>query len=361
MRAIALYLPQFHTFPENDKWWGEGYTEWTAVKRAKPLFAGHKQPRVPLDGYYDLKDESAKALKRQAYLAREYGIYGFSIYQYYFKGRQLMQRPMEILREHPEIDINYCICWANESWTRTWYGLENEILMLQDYGDEKDWRAHFEYNLPFFRDPRYIKVNNRPLLQIYRSFDIEDLGRMRSCFDRWAREAGFEGIFLVAGKTAGLQEDRRDLVDGYYTFEPGYSLKHRLTGLQKASYNVSVGLKSLVNKCLPNKLLERSIPIEWIYRAIEERDYEENEYPGIIARWDNTPRRDYKGLVYRGASPERFEGCLRSLSEKLSGRENDFVFINAFNEWGEGAMLEPDDFEGYAYLEAVKRVVNERA
>lgn len=357
MKAIALYLPQFHTFPENDAWWGEGYTEWTAVKRAKPLYKGHFQPRVPVDGYYDLKLDAVNTFKRQAELAKEYGIYGFSIYQYYFNGKQLMEKPMEILLEHKEIDLKYCICWANESWTRTWYGLESEVLMQQDYGEEEDWRKHFEYNLQFFKDDRYIKVNNRPLLQIYRSFDIEKLAQMRACFDMWAKEAGFEGIYLVSGKTAGVQEERVELIDGFYTFEPGYSLKHCLSGMEKLSYNSSVAFKSFINKFAKKKYLERKIPIEWIYRAIEGRDYAENEFPGIIARWDNTPRRDYKGLVYTGASPERFEKALRILADKVAGRENDFVFINAWNEWGEGAMLEIDEAEGCAYLEAVKNVV----
>ena len=136
MKAICMYLPQYHTFPENDKWWGEGYTEWTAVKRGRPLFKGHVQPRRPLDGrYYDLGKDGEATLRWQASLAEKYGIYGFAFYQYWFKGEQLMKRPMEILRDHPDIPLRYCICWANESWTRTWYGLSEEVIMKQDYGD----------------------------------------------------------------------------------------------------------------------------------------------------------------------------------------------------------------------------------
>ena len=167
MRVMALYLPQYHCFKENDEWWGKGYTEWTAVKRGKPLFKNHVQPRVPLNGnYYDLDKEGLDTLRWQAKLAKEHGIYGFSIYQYYFKGHKLMQRPMEILIENPDIDINYCICWANETWTRTWYGLESEVLIEQEYGDEKDWGEHFDYCLRFFKDERYIKIDNKPHLQI---------------------------------------------------------------------------------------------------------------------------------------------------------------------------------------------------
>jgi len=358
MRILALYLPQYHSFPENDEWWGEGYTEWTAVKRAKALFPNHLQPRIPVDNrYYDLVKNGEETLRWQAELAKKYGIYGFSIYQYWFCGKQLMERPMEILLEHPDIDLKYCICWANETWTRTWYGLEQEILQKQEYGTEADWEKHFNYCLRFFKDPRYIKVNNKPLLQIYRTFDIDRLPEMKAYFQKRAKEEGFDGIFLVSGKTAAMQESRKEIVDGFYTFEPGYSLKHSLSGIRKFKYNFSVAIRSLINRVFKRELLERRIPIDWIFDAICKRDYQENEYPGIIARWDNTPRRSYKGLLYSGASPQKFQKTLEVLKNKVSGRENDFVFLNAWNEWGEGAMLEPEMAEGYSYLEAVARVV----
>ncbi len=361
MKVMCMYLPQYHTFPENDEWWGEGYTEWTAVRSGKPLFANHIQPRVPLENrYYDLVNEGVETLTWQAELAKEYGIYGFSIYHYWFKGRQLMERPMEILRDHPEIPLRYCVCWANETWTRTWYGLADQVLMQQDYGTEADWKIHFDYLCTFFRDERYIKIQNRPLLQIYRTFDIEELAAMRQCFDKWAKEAGFDGIYIMSGKTAGQQEERTELVDGYYYFEPGYSLKHNLTKAQKFYYNASVLVRSLLNKVRKNKKLERRIPAEWIYSAIDGREYRDNEFPGLIPNWDNTPRRSYKGLVYTGTNPKRFEEVLHNLKKKVSGDREDFVFINAFNEWGEGAVLEPDTADGYGYLEAVKRVMEKK-
>ena len=146
-----MYLPQYHEIEENNKWWEPGYTEWTAVKRAKLLDKAHKQPRVPLnDNYYDLSDETGSVWMWQANLAKEYGVYGFCIYHYWFKGKQLLEKPMEILLLHPEIDINYTICWANETWTKTWYGLETEILMKQEYGEQADWDKHFEYLCRFF-------------------------------------------------------------------------------------------------------------------------------------------------------------------------------------------------------------------
>ena len=357
MKVMCMYLPQYHTFKENDEWWGEGYTEWTAVKRAKPLFKGHVQPRVPLNSrYYDLVKEGVETWKWQAELARQYGICGFSVYQYWFKGHQLMEKPLEILLEHSEIDINYCITWANESFTRTWYGLSEQILMKQEYGNEEDWRKHFEYLLRFFNDKRYIKIDNRPMLQIYRTFDIEKLADMRACFDKWAKEAGYDGIYLVSGKTASVIDDRTELIDAYYYFEPGYTLKHDFSRFNELKYNCSVAVNSTLNKLRKNKCLERSINANSIMNGIMKREYADNEFPGLIPDWDNTPRRDYKGLVYRGTSPELFEKALRVLKGKLDNRDRDYVFINAFNEWGEGAMLEPDEYRKYAYLEAIKRV-----
>lgn len=362
MKVMCMYLPQYHTFPENDEWWGEGYTEWVAVKRAKPLYKGHMQPRVPLDGrYYDLKNDAVNTWTWQAELAKKYGIYGFSVYQYYFKGKTLMADPLAILLEHPEIDIKYNICWANESWTRTWYGLSETVLMKQEYGGEQDWRNHFEYLLEYFKDPRYIKVNNKPVLQIYRSIDIEELPHMKECFDRWAREEGFDGVFLISGRTAGELETREEIVDGYYYFEPGYTLKHDCSRLGTCIYNFSVAIKMFVNRFIKDenrRILERSISADRIYKSIAAREYGPNDYPGLIPDWDNTPRRSYKGLVYKGTDPEKFERVLSVLKAKKQGHDVDYIYINAWNEWGEGAFLEPDESRQYAYLEAIRRVVD---
>ena len=351
MKILAMYLPQYHTFKENNEWWGEGYTEWTAVKRGKPLYNGHVQPRVPLnDNYYDLVKDGVNTWKWQASLAKEYGVDGFSIYQYWFNGKQLMNKPMEILLEHEEIDINYCICWANESWTRTWYGLANQVLMEQTYGTEEDWKKHFDYNLQFFKDKRYIKINNKPLFQIYRSFDIEDLDKMLDCFNKWAKEAGFDGIHVLFGKTGWEAEKRNNLADGYYFFEPGYTLNHDFAKMSRISYKIRVAMISTINKIKKNKVLERYIPAKNILERIVDRKYEKNDCPCIFPDWDNTPRRSHKGLVYKGTSPEYFRNCLK----KLINNNPEIVFINAWNEWGEGAYLEPDTYRRYAYLEAIK-------
>lgn len=363
MKVMCMYLPQYHSFPENDKWWGEGYTEWVAVKRGKPLFKGHVQPKVPINNnYYDLDKEAVSTFTKQAELAKEYGVYGFSIYQYYFKGQTLMERPLEALLSHPEIDLKYNLCWANESWTRTWYGLENEVLMAQEYGTEEDFRAHFEYMLPFFKDERYIKVDNKPVYQIYKTFDIPCFEEMAECFNKWAIENGFDGVYFISGKTAAGSEERteaKSLINGYYYFEPGFSLKFGLSGLQKLSYNASTAIRTLLNKFRSEdkKKLERLVNADWIYKSITDRNYDDNEYPGIIPDWDNTPRRSYKGLMYKGTSPEKFKKSLLILKDKVEGRNCDFVYVNAWNEWGEGAYIEPDEYRGYAYLEAIREAV----
>ncbi len=359
MKIIALYLPQFHTFPENDSWWGEGYTEWTAVKKASPVYKGHVQPVHPRDGYYDLVKDQPETFKRQAELAEENGIYGFAFYQYYFKGKLLMEKPLEILLSHPEIRMNYCLSWANETWTRTWYGLDEEILMKQEYGDEKDWREHFDHCLPFFKDERYIKKDNKPLFLIYRTFDIPCLKEMKEVWEKYAREEGFDGIYWTGGKTAGTLETREELLDGWYYFEPGYTLKHDMGRFRTFLYNGFTFIRTWENKLLHRnggKILERGIPIDWIYERITARKYAENEFPGILAEWDNTPRRGYKGLIYTGADPLKFKEALKKLTEKLKGREG-FIFLNAWNEWGEGAMVEPTVEKGDAYLRAIREVI----
>ena len=360
MKVMCMYLPQYHSFPENDEWWGKGYTEWVAVKGARPLFKGHDQPKIPLGGdYYDLEKDGVSTLSRQAELARKYGVYGFSVYRYYFNGRSLMKGPLEKLLAHPEIDINYNICWANETWTRTWYGLSDQVLIAQEYGDRDDWRKFFDDLLPFFRDSRYIKVGNRPVLQIYKTFDIPCFEDLSSAFNEWARAEGFDGIYFISGRTAGGSDDRDRCIDGYYYFEPGYSLKNDLGLAGTVSYNAGTLVRSLRNRLLGRRfgyILERRVSAERIMRAIAGRSYADNEFPGIIPAWDNTPRRSYKGLIYKGCSPELFEKTLKVLKEKVEGHPADFVYVNAWNEWGEGAYVEPDESARYAYLEAIRRV-----
>jgi len=361
MKILCMYLPQFHEISENNNWWGKGYTEWSSVKKAKPLFKKHVQPKIPLNNnYYNLASEDAKTWAWQAKLAKEYGIYGFCIYHYWFKGKQLLEKPMEILLEHPEIDINYSICWANETWTRTWYSLEKEILISQEYGSENDWRDHFNYMLQFFKDKRYIKINNKPMLNIYRSSDIKDLKEMICCFNKLAIENGFDGIYVVASNNNGDLENRTEVIDAYYNFEPGYTLKHRLNVLQSFNYGIKIWLKQLRNKHINIKILERKIDARQIYKVIIDGSETSSKkvFKGIFPMWDNTPRRGYKGLAYINTSPKLFYDALLTLQDQIKNDELDFLYINAWNEWGEGDYLEPDETYKYQYLEAIRAVLS---
>ena len=225
MKVIAFYLPQFHDIPENDKWWGKGFTEWTNVKKARPLFDGHRQPRTPLnDNYYCLLDDDVKVW--QAKIAKEHGIYGFCYYHYWFLGKKLLEKPMEQMLANPKIDIPFCICWANDAWTKAWVG-ETKTIMEQKYGGEDDWKEHFNYLLSFFKDHRYIKEDNKPLVVIYRPEIIECLNDMLKCWDRLARDVGFDGL-VYAYQTSGLNkvpvEKRNNKMFKYdIEFEPGYA------------------------------------------------------------------------------------------------------------------------------------------
>ena len=359
MKVIAMYLPQYHTIPENDEWWGKGYTEWTAVKNAMPLYKGHKEPRIPLNkNYYNLADESGAVWEWQAKIAKKYGVYGFCIYHYWFEGKQLLEKPMEILRQHPEIDINYCICWANETWTRNWYNQERTVLMEQTYGDEEAWKKHFIYLKDFFLDSRYIKINNKPVVNIYHSQEIEKLSNMLEVWNNLAKDLGFDGVYIISGITSKGEDTRENLIDAKYVFEPGFILKKRLCHVENGAYILKTGLVRVFNKINKSKHLEHKIDIRMIYKHIENDEIPDKAFPGTFPQWDNTPRTGTMGLSYINSSPELFEHNLNVLKKKYSSKE--FIYINAWNEWGEGAYLEPDEEYKYEYLEALSHVMESR-
>lgn len=360
MKVLAMYLPQYHEVEENNKWWGKGYTEWSAVKSAESYSKHQNQPRIPLDNnYYDLSDERAKTWKWQAELAKKYGVDGFVIYHYWFKtGRQLLEKPMEILLKHKEIDLNYCICWANETWTRTWYGVESEVLMEQEYGDENEWKSHFEYLLLFFKDDRYIKIDNRPVINIYHSFEIERMEEMLECWNNLAKNNGFRGVYVVSGNTGATLDKRTKLFDAYYNFEPTYSLIHKTNKVERTLYGVNVFLRTMLNKFFTKKIIERPINGQKFMKRMVRNDMYQgtNIYPGVFPQWDNSPRRKYKGTVFFNMTPEQFRNQIILVLKKYNNP--DYIYINAWNEWGEGAYLEPDVHNEYKYLEVIKDVKN---
>ena len=351
-----MYLPQYHEIKENNEWWGEGYTEWSAVKGAESYCKLQKQPKVPLNqNYYDLGDETAVAWKWQAKMAEKYNVYGFVIYHYWFsKDRQLLERPMEILLRHSEIDIHYCICWANESWRQVWYGMQNKLLMKQEYGDERDWICHFNYLLPFFKDSRYIKIDEKPLINIYHSFEITELDAMLNVWRRLAVENGFKGIYVISGNTGAIIDSRKELFDAYYNFEPSYSLMHKRNKIERFRYIANVFVKNAWNKLFEKKILERKINGIKFLKQMQRKDLLEEVkiFPGVFPQWDNTPRRKYKGTFFYNMGKEVFREQIRIMKEKY--RNVEFLYVNAWNEWGEGAYLEPDTENQYAYLEVLR-------
>lgn len=371
MKIIAFYLPQFHNIPENDEWWGDGFTEWVNVKKAKPLYAGHVQPKEPLDdNYYDLTDDKVKVWQSQ--LAKKYGVYGFCYYHYWFNGKLLLEKPMEQMLANPEVDTPFCICWANEAWTKAWVN-STQTLIPQKYGEKKEWKDHFDYMLKFFKDDRYIKCDGKPLLVIYKPELIECGNEMIDYFQKLAKEAGFPGICMAYqhGNMDFYSENKDDSrYDLDIEFQPiyaryDYDKDHAKSGLK-------VKLKPIYNKMSIwlGKKLGREINLRWKTKGsdvVRKYDYDKiwecilnkkvvdkKRVPGAFAMWDNTPRHGQNGHVYMGATPEKFEAYLKRLIKKTKTEYNkDMIFVYAWNEWAEGGYLEPDKENGYGYLEAI--------
>lgn len=366
MRIIPVYLPQFHTIPENDEWWGEGFTEWTNVKSATALFDGHNQPRVPLnDNYYDLSD--VETLKWQCKLAREYGIYGFCMYHYWVNGKLLLQKPMEMLLAHPEIDINYCVSWANHDWTDGWKASDRapKILLAHDFDNEQDWVNHFNYLLPFFKDPRYMSQDNKPYMIIYIPNIISKLNKMLALWEKMARDAGFDGLTFIyqsAMSSFDTTWDRSKFTYGIETnpgyvnnfFSKGSGLKYRLMKYSHAAKKL-LGIKRSLIPSTAAQVGKIDYDSVW-ENILKLRPRYDNMIPSAFTDWDNTPRHKQRGYVYLGSTPEKFEGYLRRLIKNAKQYyPTDMIFIFAWNEWAEGGYLEPDSKHGYGYLEAINK------
>lgn len=351
-KILAFYLPQFHTFPENDEWWGKGFTEWTNVKKAKPLYKNHNQPRVPENGeYYDLKN--VQVINRQMQLAKQYGIYGFCYYHYWFDGKLLLHKPLEkMLALEEEDKLAYCFCWANEPWTRAWDG-SREVLMPQNYGGKDDWEKHFQYLLQFFNDNKYIKISNKPMLVLYRTNNIPDCDQMITYWDERCRNEGFAGIYIIEEKNNFQNNSACKSSSGILEFEPMYTLKYRRTFLRRIMDRIYAKIDNLINN---NNLLLYKYDDVW--SNIVTRNHPsvqgKTEFLGAFVDWDNTPRKGRNGLIIRGATPKKFRHYFSLQLERAEQLHSEFLFINAWNEWGEGTYLEPDKSNNYGYLEAIK-------
>ncbi|WP_086922562.1 glycosyltransferase WbsX family protein [Variovorax sp. JS1663] len=360
-RLLAFLLPQFHRIPENDQWWGEGFTEWTNVRKARARFRGHRQPRVPLhEHYYDLSDPRTQDW--QAELARSHGLGGFCYYHYWFQGRQLLQRPLDALLKRRAPDFPFCVAWANEPWTRTWDGGDRHVLMPQHYGDRADWVAHYRYLEKAFQDPRYIRVDGCPVILIYRSASIAECEEMLDCWRNLAVRSGFAGLHVVSMLTVFGRDERSHLFDAYVEFEPFYTRAH-LPARLKISEKLANGVSRLCWRYLGRgPYAPRSSDYRSMWRAMAERPLPPGHYPGAFVDWDNTPRRRLDAsLVMRNVDVETFRDGFSRLYEKANRAGTPFIFINAWNEWAEGTYLEPDEELGTAYLDAIRSVVGHPA
>lgn len=362
-KILSIYLPQFHSIPENNAWWGEGFTEWTNVKRGRSFYPGHYQPRVPLnEDYYDLSD--LKVMERHTRLAKKAGIYGFCFHHYYFNGKKLLEKPIENYRDHSKEKFPYCLIWANESWQRRWYGAATDktMLMQQQYGGEEDWEKQFYYLLNFFKDDRYIKIDNKPVYIIYIPQHIPRRKRMFALWDGMAKAQGFGGIFFIAMNTAYGRDSKQDIYDAYMEFEP-QSLFWTDTTWRGRLLKWKERHMDLVRPdqiCLWNKVfMKNHFSYSYLCRVIEEKAKLPalKTYPGVFAGWDNTSRKDEAGIVVGGSTPEKFEEHLTTMLRLANRNNKEFLFLNAWNEWSEGAYIEPDERYGYAYLRAVKNAI----
>jgi hypothetical protein len=355
-RAIAFYLPQYHPIPENDEWWGKGFTEWRNVAKAKPLFPGHYQPHIPADlGFYDLRLEETRIA--QAELAREYGIHGFCYYHYWFNGKRLLERPLEDMLKSGKPDFPFCICWANENWTRRWDGEDQQVLMKLEYSEEDD-RRHIRELFRIFEDRRYIRVNGKPLFLVYRTENLPDPGRTAEIWREEARQAGVGELYLCRVESIGRCDPRTINFDASLEFAPDWHRKGPMVKTNNKTLNERLG-----NLKIPDGVCEKNYVHLYDELASNMSKKPMPDYPWlrcVTPSWDNTARRLEGAHIFIGSTPERYRNWLRHAirytNTWLKGEEK-LVFINAWNEWAEGNYLEPDQHFGRAYLEATRNAL----
>lgn len=357
MKIFAFYLPQFHEIEENNKWWGEGFTEWTNVKKAKPLFKNHIQPKEPLNNnYYNLLDK--ETIIWQTSLIHKYGVDGFVYYHYYFEGKLLLEKPAENLLRNKNIKQPFFFCWANHDWNRSWNG-SKEVLMKQTYGKENEWEKHFQYLLPFFKDERYEKNNNMPLFMVFNS-DFEEKNKMFEYFNNRSIEEGFNGIYII-----------ETFLDSKYNWPN--DLKEQISSMSKYTKKILLREPNTALDIYNTKLIYKPVKIyNYLRRTINHvfgghipSIYSGNLLYNIILKntpnndkilhsiffeWDNTPRHKERGYIITPPSYKKFISYI----DKMKNEE--YLFINAWNEWAEGMMLEPTKNNEYKYLEWLKEV-----
>jgi hypothetical protein len=355
-RLIAYYLPQYHPIPENDAWWGKGFTEWTNVAKAKPLFRGHGQPRLPTDlGFYDLRlPESREA---QAEEARNCGVEGFCYWHYWFgNGRRLLERPFEEVLSSGKPDFPFCLSWANSSWSGIWHGNPKSTLIEQIYPGRDDEKAHFEYLRTAFEDHRYIKIDGRPLFSIYMPHELPNPTAFVEHWRDLAIKAGFPGLYMVAitNNSDDLRFSSFDAVTpngpGDFFFNNQYSLVRRINNRFWRSPFISK-LRG------PRRFKYKDL----VQHGLSSERFTSKFIPCVVPNWDNTPRSNHRGVVVEAATPDQFQDYLGAVCKMISKRSfrHRIIFLKAWNEWAEGNYVEPDDQFGRGYLNAIRSVILE--
>ena len=369
-RLIAFYLPQFHPIPENDAWWGTGFTEWTNVAKAKPMFRGHKQPRLPADlGFYDLRVPETR--EKQAELARNAGIEAFCYWHYWWgHGKRIIERPFEEVRDSGKPNFPFCLAWANQSWTGIWHGNPGSVLIKQEYPGRADEELHFRWAQKAFEDPRYLRVDGRPMFVI---FAPHDMPSTEAFCDHWrdlAQKAGYPGLHLVA-----ISNIYSDGIDRYH--HPLLKPFDAITQLVPQDYLETIALTTR-RRDLRRRWKELNFgrrlndlkPMSWrrptrilykdvVAHALEDMPRAERFLPSILPGWDNTPRSSHRGVVFEGETPELFRTLLQKAVRHVSinSAEHRIVFLKAWNEWAEGNYVEPDALSGHAYLDVIRSVI----
>lgn len=357
VRAIAFYLPQFHPVPENDEWWGKGFTEWRNVAKAKPLFPGHYQPHLPADlGFYDLRLPEVR--EAQAELARQHGIHGFCYYHYWFNGRRILERPFNEVLVSGKPDFPFCLCWANENWTRTWDGGDKHVLLEQNYSDEDDL-AHIQSLIPAFKDPRYIRIDGKPLFLVYRTELLPDPVRTAQIWRKEAQRLGIFDLYLVRVESFRQDIDPHSIgFDAAVEFSPDGNYK----GEKKFRRPFDIWLAK--QGLIPRAYIEHNVgSYSLLAKAVCSRAKPSfTRFLCVTPSWDNSARRKIGAWIYDGSTPDIYGSWLRhAIKQTLHDRSGDerIVFINAWNEWAEGNHLEPDFRWGRAYLETTAKVLRE--
>ena len=352
-RAIAFYLPQFHPTPENDEWWGKGFTEWTNVASARALFKGHEQPVVPADlGFYDLRLPETR--QAQAEMALAYGVEGFCYWHYWFGGRRMLERPFNEMLDSGEPNFPFCVGWANHSWNGIWRDEPHRKLIDQTYPGDDDDRAHFEYLLKAFEDPRYMTVDGKPIIVIFQPTDMPE---PKKRFDFWrelADKEGLKGLYIVGINMLDYKDPVALGLDAVVLST--MAVVNTTNSIVNEAYRIIWGVRRKLLLGGP-RVVEYSEAIKHLVPDLNQFNCE--AYPCVFPNWDNTPRKGRKGFVLANSTPKLFEKHLRDAVFALEERSEDhrIVFIKSWNEWAEGNHLEPDIKWGLQYLQALKRVI----